>query len=346
MISSYCSSQTENPIHKQTGINSRLDRLRISGSRLSEHKKRDVYKGDYEKQNKAFLSYLDETEDKTIDVIQKSKQTEELRVLRLPYKHRWTSESRKQTLAKFYKLETDYNADPKPVTFITLTTKQRGFDRWEDQFNFLRDSYQRLRLNIKYMRPKADYIWVLEPHKSGFIHMHMMIFCKFTAEEKDRLLTLWCDKYGVGVRQAQDIQDIELDRVNHIRTYLFKYLAKSWDSEGWENENLLTFHSTMWAMSRRVSIFKGMRSFGSSQRLSSVMRLDKPVSDEEWETLRTMIDDSPIYENKERLDELTALPSDFLDLPTIHIRHNLTSQYVGVPSALEPVGFESSRQSG
>ena len=166
------------------------------------------------------------------------------------------------------------------------------------------------------MKGTVDYIWVIEPHKSGFIHMHMMIFATFTEDEKERLLSLWCDKYEAGVREAQDIQDVEIDHVNHIRTYLFKYLSKTWEADTMEDENLLTFNSTLWAMSRHESSWKGMRPYGSSERLSRVMKLDKHVSDEEWETVKTMIEDNVIFENKELSEGLKTL-SETLDYNSV-----------------------------
>ena len=258
--------------------------------------------------SKDFLEYLDNTENATIDVLQMDKERTEYRTLELPYLHRWSDIRQRQTLARFYKLEQWYNADPKPVTFITLTTKQKGFDRYEEQYDYLRDAYQRLRLNIKYMKGTTNFIWVIEPHKSGFVHIHMMIFTTFTKDEKERLMSLWCDKYGIGVRQAQDVREIEIDRVKYLRTYLFKYLAKNWQQDGWE-EHLLTHNAVLWSMGRRESKFRGMRSYGTSQELTRVMRLDRPPSEEEWETIRTSMGAFVLYEDSDLLEEFDALPT-------------------------------------
>lgn len=289
--------------------------------------------------SKDFLRYLEETEETTIEVLQKN-ENNELRTLELPYLHRWSETRQRQVLARFYKLEEWYNANPHPVTFITLTTRQTCFDRYEEQYNYLRDAYQRLRLNIKKMKGTVNYIWVIEPHKSGFVHIHMMFFCTFTTDEKERLMSLWCDKYGIGVRQAQDVREIEIDRVKYLRTYLFKYLAKTWQKGTMQDDHLLTHNAVLWSMGRRESIFRGMRSYGTSQELTKIMKLDKPLTVGEWETIRTSMGESVLYENKELVEEFAAEPSDRLPA-SIRYDSIRNKKYESVPPALEPEGFES-----
>jgi hypothetical protein len=52
-----------------------------------------------------------------------------------------------------------------------------------------------------------------------------------------------------------------------------------------------------------------MRSYGTSQELTRVMRLDRPPSEEEWETIRTSMGEFVLYEDSELLEEFDALKS-------------------------------------
>ena len=301
--------------------NRRLDELSISGT----YGMGDWYKGNYNRMKEDYLEYLDMTANQTIDVQQYNPETLETRTLNIPYLHRWSVQRKKQILAKLYKLEAWYNQEPKPVTLLTFTTKQADFSTYEEQYSFLKANYQRLRLNIKKMKGTIDYFWVIEPHKSGFIHLHMMAFTTFTDSEKQRIKTLWCDNYQAGVQDAQDIADIQLDKVNHLRSYLFKYLAKSFDEDAMQNDGYLTMSAVAWNMSKRSNTFRPIRFYGSSQHLSKVMRLDRPPTDEEWTTISSHFGDRELYnlpaeekeeilsiinKAKEGLDDLQPIPKN------------------------------------
>ena len=79
-----------------------------------------------------------------------------------------------------------------------------------------------------------DYFWVVEPHKSGYVHSHMAVFAHIDNETKDKkgkgiedkFRELWAEKYKTGNHTyGLDFSKKEdEDKINHLKNYLSKYL--------------------------------------------------------------------------------------------------------------------------
>ncbi len=262
-----------------------------------------------------FQAYLKQTELLSIKVTGINEG--ELIEIDMPYIHRWTEAYKKRLLAKFYKLDEWFASNNLDATFFTFTTRQQDFLCKADQYTFLKKNFQKVRDNMRKMKGKFSYIWVAEPHKSGYAHIHMLAFTAFTDDEKETVKRLWCDKYNAGVREALDIQDVkaEDDFGEHIKTgsrklqspknYILKYLKKTFNEEDTDLSYFL-FSATAWYMGRRVNReyennerevvigwypgkntkqdikekkYSMFRFYGSSHDLSSIMKLDESESD-------------------------------------------------------------------
>jgi hypothetical protein len=117
-------------------------------------------------------------------------------VTTLPYVHRWTGIYQKSILAKFYALDGWMKGNPDIVTMFTLTTYQGSKSKYHDGsysrkvtgkdltildcFDLLKDSCTKLLNVLRNRYPGINYVWVLEPHETGYPHCHLVIFREFS----------------------------------------------------------------------------------------------------------------------------------------------------------------------
>jgi len=138
---------------------------------------------------------------------------------------------RRQQMAKLYKLNDWYNKLPpnaRIITMITLTTYQRGYDSFFDQYAYLRDSWIKLKDVMRKDMGKFEYLVVAEPHKSGFAHYHILIFKLITQRQASHYKELWANKYSAGSSDnGIDIKVTMNGALRSIKNYLMKYLAKT-----------------------------------------------------------------------------------------------------------------------
>lgn len=248
--------------------------------RKAEQQKKDFTESEI---MRGFQQYLLDTAGMQIHI--KGVKHGELLELDLPYIHRWTQEYKNKLLAKFYKLD-DWFKDSgfTDATFFTFTTRQQDFKNKADQYTFLKDNFREVRNNMREFKGKFSYIWVAEPHKSGYAHIHMLAFTLFTPDECERVKHLWCDVYKAGVREALDIQLIKAssdfgkhdksdsNKLQSPKNYILKYLKKTFTEE--TDLSYFMFSAVAWHMGRHPD-YKRFRFYGTSRDLSSVMKLDK-----------------------------------------------------------------------
>ncbi len=209
-------------------------------------------------------------------------------VITLPYTHRWKEEYRRGVLAKFYQLEDWHKQNPTPITMLTLTTYQDGdYSRAvlgdeltiPESFGLLKNSWVYLRHAIRYYLPDTSWCWIMEPHKSGYPHLHTVLFSDVTIGVQQSIKKLWAEKYKAGsYEHGIDFTANRSDTsIQSIRNYLMKYVAKSFTSTGskfgedtWSAGELV-FNALAWK--------NRWRFFGASRDLCKVMAYDK-VKDE------------------------------------------------------------------
>lgn len=203
--------------------------------------------------------------------------------LSIPYVHRWTKEYRNYTLAKFYRLEAWWKCHRPPVTMLTLTTYQDGAHSLkvkgrrvsrDEAFEILKSSWLKLLRVLRYhLGGTFNYTGVFEPHKSGYPHLHVLIFKVIPDALQERIRSLWTDRYGAGsLEHGVEFTFRPVDDIKSIKNYLMKYLAKSFDYVN--NRNYLMFNTIIWE--------KGYRVIVCSQALSHVMTEPKEFRGVYW----------------------------------------------------------------
>lgn len=244
-----------------------------------------------------FVKYLNDTKDYVFRLIGTHNNGEVVK--NVPYIHRWTRIYQKSILAKFYKLDEWMKDNPGVVSMFTLTTYQGSISGFNDGsfsekvkghrlsidecFDLLKESRTKLLDAIRNKYPGINYVWILEPHKTGFPHCHLVIFKAFTESEQNAIKTLWSSKYQAGsIDRGITITSKNSDEsILSIRNYLMKYMSKQFGTgEPWTKEELL-FNAMVWKT--------GTRMWGASKELTAVMRKPESVSDVVWDIVELLI---------------------------------------------------------
>ena len=198
----------------------------------------------------------------------------------MPYTTRWSDSYKKKMIGKMYAVEEYCKHSGKGViTLLTLTGYQDG----NSSINTLRktntreelfgDSQEKSGLKggwrllsnlIAKTCPDLENLWVIEPHKSGYPHMHVAVLGYIPKEMQERLARLWSEKYHVGSKEHGinfSVKSIK-ESVQSIRNYLMKYISKgigaggnhTWTAAEW------VYHAIAWkhqhryiGMSRSIS---------------------------------------------------------------------------------------------
>jgi hypothetical protein len=197
------------------------------------------------------------------------------------YIHRWTSIYRKAVIAKMYLLEKWYRENPCDLTMATFTTYQDGKYSEEkvgkltieDSFQLLKQSWNKIRMNLRYYSPELSFVYFFEPHKTGYPHLHVLFFGNLTPEIQHKIKTFWSEKFNAGSYE-HGVDFKEKREIKSIRNYMIKYFSKILRSEtdDWTDGELF-FNAIIWK--------KGYRLWGASQHLSKAMQ--KPIITEHIE---------------------------------------------------------------
>lgn len=245
-----------------------------------------------------FEDYLYKTRDKKIVMVSDLDE-----VYTFDYTHRWKPSYQKMVKAKFINLIDHYKAQGSlDCIFGTLTVNpskksilqsmQEIKEAWHNFHNALKNRHKK-----RTGKSTFQYVLCGEPHKSGYIHLHYIIFeCKPSDFVDDYTITkrfsyktqqnepvgispclddLW-ESYGFGyINQFEHVRFDE-QRINQLTSYLIKYITKS-------HSNLL-YSAHLW--------FTNTRSYSTSRMISSVMKLEKLNKDDNddriWSFLTTL----------------------------------------------------------
>lgn len=231
----------------------------------------------------------------------------------IPYVHRWTALYKSSVIARFYQLEQWLKENPCDViTMLTLTT-YHGYNKFgepseishatiEDGFNLLKhgadgkSGWDTLRKTIR--MKGYQYVWVMEPHKTGYPHIHVVIFGKVSEKDQERIKRLW-HKYGCGSYEhgAQFSEKKGSDSIKSIRNYLMKYMIKAWRDSTWTTAQLV-FNALVWDNHWRL--------WGASGSISDVMQKGAPtktgINWQKTELIKNKYDDTVIVWHKDGTD--------------------------------------------
>jgi len=173
------------------------------------------------------------------------------------------------------------------VTLLTLTGYQNGnasintigkINTREELFgnsqtkSGLKGGWRLLSNFIAKVRPDLDKIWVVEPHKSGYPHMHVAILGYLPKELQERLTRLWSEKYQVGsTEHGIDFSVTSVkESIQSIRNYLMKYISKGIGANGyktWTDEEWL-YHAIAWKHHHRyIGMSRTMSRYCTAHKL-------------------------------------------------------------------------------
>lgn len=218
----------------------------------------------------------------------------------MEYAHRFTPTYQKGQIASFYQLEAWMKENPRHVTLLTLTAYQRGKASVQakghevgilEAFDSLKWGWDCLSKILRKEAPGLDYVLVLEPHKSGYPHIHAFLLTPepLTQALQDKARYLWEQKYKVGDREhGVDFSFSTPEKpIASIRNYLSKYLCKAYyqtvgkypdtDSRNAMTPGRYVFYALVWKYHWRL--------VQKSNRLAQVMKYTRKDQDTEYQAV-------------------------------------------------------------
>ncbi len=238
-----------------------------------------------------FVEYLERCEMKGFWLKGYDTKRQKIVTFPLSYENRWGVVRRRELSEKLERLEYWFELQQdRPVTMITLTSYHAGLGIEPAWFELSRGRDKLLKLIRKYFGD-VDYIWVVEPHASGYVHYHLAVFDDVSNARKDsrgkgiedKFRDLWSRKYRVGSHTygLDFSQKNGEDKIKSLKRYLSKYLEKGFLLGEW-TPGVLLFNAYLHET--------GFRLYGASRRIREVMKIeDEKPSQVVW--LETKIDD-------------------------------------------------------
>lgn len=199
----------------------------------------------------------------------------------LPYTTRFSRNYRRKQIARMYRVEEYLRRENRHsvVTMMTLTGYQHGLTRGR-VFTNIRTSLNLLLSRLRQTCPDIQYMWVMEPHKSGYPHVHVAIFGYVPQKIQDKLQILWSKKYGVGSAKHGinfSVKSVK-ESVHSVRNYLMKYITKGLGGETkWTREEKL-YYATAWdGKYRLISMSRSLSKF-CSRTVDKIVRTGPKLS--------------------------------------------------------------------
>lgn len=231
----------------------------------------------------AFQAYLEGTQKKRLLVFTSGEKC----AYDLPYTTRWSDGYKKKMIAKMYGVEEYMKKSSRSgvVTLLTLTgyqdgklsqdvkgrivSRQESFMEIKRGWNLLIDLTRKV---LKKENYELDYVWVMEPHKSGYPHMHVAIFGYIPQYIKEKIQSLWSEKYKIGSKEHG--VDFSVKSINEsiqcVRNYLMKYISKGIGGDGQKNwtDNEWIYHALAWKYHHRyIGMSQTISRYCSARRL-------------------------------------------------------------------------------
>jgi Bacteriophage replication gene A protein (GPA). len=194
--------------------------------------------------------------------------------------HRWKTAYKKRIYAKLCQLNPWYEKHHLPITMVTFTTRQRGFSIRE-QIDLLKHSFNKAKKLLNKYLGKFPYFWIMEPHKSGYGHIHMLIFKNVPRSIRYNLAEAWSSSYGAGgyKRALTFSMSKSQHSLRSAGAYVFKYIEKTLDYDllSHPDSGYFKLSAWVWKMSRHDNEYTGVRFWGCSRDLSEVMAYSAEV---------------------------------------------------------------------
>jgi len=121
-----------------------------------------------------FKQYLLNTE--AIKYVSVTEHGSELHINKMDYVNRWSASYKAKYQARLEQLNDWFLLNPRPITFMTLTSYQPDGLLITDQIMELKRGWHHLSQNMRKNYPGIDYIWSFDFHESGYAHYHIILF--------------------------------------------------------------------------------------------------------------------------------------------------------------------------
>jgi len=224
--------------------------------------------------DKEFIEFLKRSESVRLRLDGCDVSTDQWKTCLMSGLHRWKTEYKKRIYAKLRQLNPWYEQNRTPLTMATFTTRQRGLSIPE-QVDLLRRSFNKAKKLLNKYLGKFPYFWIVEPHKSGYAHIHMLIFKSIPRSLRYKVASAWSGSYGVGgYKESLKFSISKTQRsLGSAGAYVFKYIEKTLEYDLLSNTDSGYFKLSawVWKMSKHDTGYTGVRFWGCSRDLSEVM---------------------------------------------------------------------------
>lgn len=196
--------------------------------------------------------------------------------------HRWSPDYQERQYAKMKDMERgieDFYSDIW-TGMVTLTASSDNIAPVDHLQELLDGRQKALAALRRALNGRTwDYWWVLEPHASGYLHLHLAVVVEGPVTEETLRPAVeahlrHCEP--AGEEAHADAVDVRPGReISNVAAYLTAYLGdyRSDPLEAPEHEQAA--NAILWATQRRQT--------GASKRLRDFMQADEPETDSEWE---------------------------------------------------------------
>lgn len=206
--------------------------------------------------------------------------------------HRWSPDYQEQQYARMKDMERGIEDFYEEIWtgMVTLTASSDGIAPVDHLHELLDGREKALAALRRALDGRTwDYWWVLEPHESGYLHLHLAVVVEGPVRESTLrpAVEAHLRHCGPAGREAHaDAVDVRPGReISNVAAYLNAYVGEYGESPLDAPEHVRAFNSITWAT--------GSRETGASRRLRKMMKAGGEIeeaAEEEWE-LTAVVDD-------------------------------------------------------
>jgi hypothetical protein len=196
--------------------------------------------------------------------------------------HRWSPDYQEERYAKMKDMERGIDGfyDNLWTGMVTLTASSDEIAPADHLLELLDGREKALAALRRSLDDRTwDYWWVLEPHQSGYLHLHLAVVVEGVVTEGQLQPAVEahlrnCEPAG---REAHaDAVDVRPGReIGNVAAYLNAYLGDYASDPLEAPEYVQRANALLWGLQRRET--------GASRRLRQMMKGDDPEPDEDWE---------------------------------------------------------------
>lgn len=196
--------------------------------------------------------------------------------------HRWSPDYQEERYAKTKDMERGIDGyyDDLWTGMVTLTASSSRIAPVDHLLELLEGRRTALAALRRSLDDRTwDYWWVLEPHKSGYLHLHLAVVVEGPIVEStlEPAIESHLRNCGPAEREAhEEAIDIRPGReISNLAAYLTSYLGDYRNDPLEAPEYVQRANALLWGLQRRET--------GASRRLRQMMEGDEPEPDDEWE---------------------------------------------------------------